>query len=227
MPRPREPRRAARRAGRRGSARGPSSASRPSVGEGVGGQADRQLAVDDAARRSRRAPCAARPAPRPRRTGPCWRRPRRPACRAAGSSASGRESQSSAFLSWPGIEWLYSGVAKRTASASRIAGVQRRAGSRARLAAVVVGVVGRHRLQALPQLELHPGRQQARRRPEELRVVGVPAQAARDSQDLHYALDQLEVDVQLDVVGQREAALGQRVVPADAEVRAVDARPRA
>ena len=33
----------------------------------------------------------------------------------------GREAQSRAFLSWPGIEWLYSGVAIRTASASRIA----------------------------------------------------------------------------------------------------------
>ena len=35
--------------------------------------------------------------------------------------ASGRETQSSAFFSWPGIEALYSGVAKRTASAPAIA----------------------------------------------------------------------------------------------------------
>ena len=33
----------------------------------------------------------------------------------------GREAQSSAFFSTPGIEWLYSGVATRTASAPRIA----------------------------------------------------------------------------------------------------------
>ena len=33
----------------------------------------------------------------------------------------GREAQSRAFLSWPGREWLYSGVAIRTASASLIA----------------------------------------------------------------------------------------------------------
>ena len=33
----------------------------------------------------------------------------------------GREAQSSAFLSCPGIEWLYSGVAISTASAARIA----------------------------------------------------------------------------------------------------------
>jgi hypothetical protein len=36
-------------------------------------------------------------------------------------SPAGREAQSSAFFSTPGIEWLYSGVAIRTASASRIA----------------------------------------------------------------------------------------------------------
>ena len=40
-------------------------------------------------RRSRRAPCAAPPAPRRRRTGRCWPRPRRPACRAAGSPRAG------------------------------------------------------------------------------------------------------------------------------------------
>ena len=33
----------------------------------------------------------------------------------------GREAQSSAFFSCPGIEWLYSGVAISTASAARIA----------------------------------------------------------------------------------------------------------
>ena len=36
-------------------------------------------------------------------------------------SASGREAQSSAFLSCPGSEWLYSGVEIRTASASAMA----------------------------------------------------------------------------------------------------------
>ena len=39
----------------------------------------------------------------------------------SGLAASGRESQSSAFLSWPGSEWLYSGVANSTTSASLIA----------------------------------------------------------------------------------------------------------
>ena len=36
-------------------------------------------------------------------------------------SAIGREIQSSAFLNWPGSEWLYSGVETSTTSASRIA----------------------------------------------------------------------------------------------------------
>ena len=38
-----------------------------------------------------------------------------------GFSAIGRETQSSAFFSAPGIEWLYSGVAISTASAAAIA----------------------------------------------------------------------------------------------------------
>ncbi len=37
------------------------------------------------------------------------------------ASAVGREAQSMAFLSTPGMEWLYSGVAIRIASASAIA----------------------------------------------------------------------------------------------------------
>ena len=72
-------------------------------------------------RPSRPAPCASRPAPRPRRTCPSRRRSPPPACRSGRSAPAGREAQSSAFFSWPGIEWLYSGVAIRTASASRIA----------------------------------------------------------------------------------------------------------
>ena len=39
----------------------------------------------------------------------------------SGESAIGREIQSKAFLSWPGSEWLYSGVERSTASASRTA----------------------------------------------------------------------------------------------------------
>ena len=43
-----------------------------------------------------------------------------------GDSASGREAQSSAFLSTPGIDELYSGVAISTASASSSASLNRR-----------------------------------------------------------------------------------------------------
>jgi hypothetical protein len=42
-----------------------------------------------------------------------------------GDSASGREAQSSAFLSTPGIDELYSGVAISTASASSSASLRR------------------------------------------------------------------------------------------------------
>ena len=43
-----------------------------------------------------------------------------------GDSASGRDAQSSAFLSTPGIDELYSGVAISTASASSSASLRRR-----------------------------------------------------------------------------------------------------
>ena len=46
-----------------------------------------------------------------------------------GDSASGREAQSSAFLSTPGIDELYSGVAINTASASASASLKRRTGA--------------------------------------------------------------------------------------------------
>ena len=47
-----------------------------------------------------------------------------------GDSASGRETQSSAFLSTPGIDELYSGVATRTASASASASLRRSTAAR-------------------------------------------------------------------------------------------------
>ena len=82
---------------------------------------DRQLGLDHAAAERRRAPCAvsacAQTAPNIPVEAPIT---------AAGLPVralwpAGREAQSRAFFSWPGIEWLYSGVAIRTASASRIA----------------------------------------------------------------------------------------------------------
>jgi len=39
--------------------------------------------------------------------------------------ATGRETQSIAFFNWPGMDELYSGVAKSTASASAIASTKR------------------------------------------------------------------------------------------------------
>ena len=72
------------------------------------------------ARRPPRAPCGARPAPRRRRTRPCSRRRPPRACCEGRSSRAGAKAQSTAFLSWPGTDELYSGVAKRTASAPAI-----------------------------------------------------------------------------------------------------------
>ena len=43
---------------------------------------------------------------------------------ASGDASAGREAQSTAFLSTPGIPWLYSGVAIRSASAERIASLK-------------------------------------------------------------------------------------------------------
>ena len=60
--------------------------------EGVVGHRHRQLAVDHAGADRRRAPCAPRPAPRPRRTGRWRRRRRRPACCAAGCRPAGATS---------------------------------------------------------------------------------------------------------------------------------------
>ena len=52
---------------------------------------------------------------------------------------------------------------------------------------VVLLVVGWHGLEALVELELHVGGQKLLRRAEELRVVRIPAQTARDREDLHPA----------------------------------------
>ena len=142
----------------------------------------------------------------------------------SGFVACGRDAQSSAFLSTPGIEALYSGVATSTASAPAIASRSARTGVRPAVD-VVVGVVGRDRLQPVEQLELGSGRQQLCRRPEQPGVVRVPAQGARDAQDSHRsALQELEVDAERDLVREHEAALGQRRVPVEAELRAVDDR---
>ena len=77
----------------------------------------------------------------------------------SGFVACGRDAQSSAFLSTPGSDALYSGVAISTASAPAIAARSSRTGLGPAVE-IVVGVIGRDRLQAVEDLELGPGRQQ-------------------------------------------------------------------
>src|SRR3954447_5368599 len=142
----------------------------------------------------------------------------------SGVSASGRETQSSAFFRWPGIEWLYSGVAKITASAAAMRSLSRwteptcdlsssssyggmsfrpsynsnstpdgSSVAAARRSSVLWE--SRRRLPDMPRTLIG------------LRLLG---------------LRQLELDDQGHVVRQREAALGKRGVPLEAELRAVD-----
>ena len=70
-----------------------------------------------------------------------------------GFVASGRDTQSSAFFSVPGIDELNSGVVKKTASASRTASRIRATASGA-FVGVVVGVVRRDVAQPVVDLEL-------------------------------------------------------------------------
>ena len=72
-------------------------------------------------RPSRRAPCGARPAPTPHRTSPALEPITATGFVRKTFVAIGREAQSSAFLSAPGTDELYSGVANRTASAEATA----------------------------------------------------------------------------------------------------------
>ena len=101
----------------------------------------------------------------------------------SGDSASGRESQSRAFLSWPGIEWLYSGVETRTASASAIA--SKSAWTVSGAGVLVVLVERRDQLESVELDELGLPGQQVARCPEELGVVGAGAQAAGETENLH------------------------------------------
>ena len=135
------------------AARGPRRRARPSASKALVGHRRPAARGRSRGRRSRRGPCAPRPAPRPRRTGRCEAPTTAAGLSRSGVSASGRESQSSAFLSWPGIEWLYSGVATSTASASAIASTQRAAPRSGRVVLVVL-VVRRDRLQAVELDEL-------------------------------------------------------------------------
>ena len=150
----------------------------PVRSERLVGLADRQLAVEHARADRARAPCASPPAPRRRRTGPCSRRSTAAGlARAAASSAIGRETQSSAFLSTPGIEPLYSGVAISTASAAAIAAFRRR--DRRRLLVLVVLAVRRDLAPSRSNTTSStPGGSSSPRAAQQARVVRVAAQAA-------------------------------------------------
>src|SRR5205823_14946070 len=82
------------------------------------------------------------------------------------------------------------GVVLRSRDENRVSICDRlaqRGDCRRRRLDVVLLVVGWHGLEALVELELHVGGQKLLRRAEELRVVRIPAQTARDREDLHPA----------------------------------------
>src|SRR3954469_16241766 len=139
-------------------------------------------------------------------------------------SGNGRDAQSIAFLSEPGSEALYSGVAISSASAPSTAAKNARTGSGGVFSrsSSKAGRVARpsHSTSSVPggssaaaarrSLRLWDPR---RRLPEMPRI--------RTGLGL---LDEGDVDRQRDVVGQRVAAGRQRHVPVEAELRAVDRR---
>ena len=128
------------------------------------GAGDGQLVADDAGAGGAEDPAAGRPAPTSRRTGRGSRRRRNGLVRSAASSR-GRDAQSIAFFSPPGTEPLYSGVAKRIASAAPHASRRRATGSGA-LTRVEVLVVQRQLARSRPDRRARPRRPPARpRRP--------------------------------------------------------------
>src|SRR3954454_14482424 len=141
----------------------------------------------------------------------------------SGDSASGRESQSRAFLSWPGIEWLYSGVQTRTASASPIASKSAWTSS-GRVCSSSSSNGGISLRPSNSTSSASPGSSSpaARRSLEVCEPARRLAEGPRTFMSL--GLRQLELDDQLDLVGEREAALGQRGVPVQAVLRAIDDR---
>ena len=102
----------------------------------------------------------------------------------SGASSRGREPQSTAFFSPPGTEPLYSGVAKRIASAAPQSSRSRRDGLRQRVAVEVL-VVQRQVADPVPELDLHARGRRLGGGPQELGVVRAGAEAAGDGEDLH------------------------------------------
>src|SRR3954447_15204216 len=139
----------------------------------------------------------------------------------SGFDTSGREAQSTAFFSTPGIDELYSGVANRTASASAIARLRATTGAgRLPSSSSSYGGIA---LRASKSSNWPPWRStispaarssfvlwESRRR-----LPLMPSTRIR-------SLDKLQVDDDRDLVGQRGVAARERVVPVEPEAGAVD-----
>src|SRR3954464_9818698 len=143
-----------------------------------------------------------------------------------GVSASGRETQSIAFLSWPGIEWLYSGVANRIASAAAIRSFRSVTAGCSPSPRTSSSYGGISRRPSYSSNSTPDGSSDAAPRRSSVlwesrrRLPDMP----RTLMALGLLTRQLELDDQRHVVRQREAALGKRGVPLEAELRAVDHR---
>ena len=184
-----------------------------------------QLRLPPPAPRWLRGLSAGPPGPRQPRRPRCSRRRPRPACSGAVFVARGRETQSRAFLSEPGIEELYSGVAKRTASASPIA---------LRSAATDIGATwtsssssyGGHRLHTLVEDEIDLRGEAPPRRGGASCCTSPGAGFPRSQEPSSRLrlLDEEELGRELDLVGQGRLPVGERDVPVDAELGAVDRR---
>ena len=138
--------------------------------------------------------------------------------------ASGREPQSSAFLSAPGIDELYSGVAKKTASTSRTS-------SRNAAAAAGAGTMssswsyGGMLFRPSQSIDLDALRRLLAQSAEEGRRVRSVSERAADREDAHRLRllgDQGQVGLERDLVGERRLAVRERHVPVHVELRAVD-----
>src|SRR5664280_253954 len=138
--------------------------------------------------------------------------------------ANGREAQSTAFFSAPGIEELYSGVTNSRASALPISVRQRPTSDPGlRSSSSSNGGIAFRPVNATNSASGGSSAAAVRsRRPLCESLRSEPVMPRTRMAVLLAVLRKLELDRQLDVVGQSEAALGQRRVPLQAELRAVD-----
>src|SRR4051794_27634768 len=139
-----------------------------------------------------------------------------------GLLAMGRLAQSSAFLSPPGMEELYSGVAIRTASAAAMASSSpvTACGRSLSRSSSKIGRAPRpsHWTSSAPDGSASAAARRSM-------VLWEPRRALPEMPRIRIALgllDERELDEEADLVGERLAARGQRGVPAHAELAAVD-----